>query len=881
MVSVAHPTQALRLNAENFLNETGAVRVEHPRIKGRLGVAPLDSEEPSVILRFELPEAGRYVIATHTLTDGYGSEQMRKAKSKHDSMFMDIQVNDQPETKRVVCVPWNIARQVSGKFLLEEDNEIKIRLPKGAVLDYVEITPYTPPAVPEAAASYAPKYLPPTGHPRVWVTQETLPELRGNVELGENKTHWDAVKEMALQGYEADFSKSGEVAHNARLELIAEAKAFYYLITGDEKVGREAVELVKDYISRVVFGNLLDITREIGRAIHISSEVYDWCYDLMDDAERTLIRHHLMRLADDMEIGWPPFLQSVVNGHGSEAQVNRDLLSMAIAIYDEDPVPYQYTAYLILEQLVPMRDFEYQSPRHHQGMHYGVVRLRWDFHSAWLFLRMLGHEVFGSGIKGLGDYWIYGRTPDGQMIRDGDQGLQGKPGEYHFWQMYPPSFFLNYTYSQNPYLKRSFERMKNTNVPHVLFLLLNDPAFESKELPADYPLTKDFGTVLGAMINRTGWEDDLGSDDVVAEIKGGGYFFANHQHHDAGALQVYYRGIQLGDLGLYRFYGTPYDRNFNKRSVAHSMLLVRDPAERFGGLPANDGGARYRGSSPRSLEEVLTDPNFRNGTVLSTFYGPDKIKPRFNYFSVDLASAYSDKIESCQRDYVFINMGREDVPAVILLKDQMRTKSPEVKKYWQANTLNEPQIAAGGQIILFNSREGKKGFTYIDFIYPANDLLKKEILSGKDAFNIFGYQVEPPAVNQPETTGHRVLVSPVQDSAEDNFLAILQVSPQEQAPVTPVLNRQNGLDYISIDKLLVVMPDGEQRYGEPIALNLSDTTEVFVTGIRSGQWLLEDAKGNAIESFAVAEADNALTVTLAEGNFFLKHTPQVNPATMH
>src|SRR5690606_39973871 len=89
------------------------------------------------------------------------------------------------------------------------------------------------------------------------------------------------------------------------------------------------------------------------------------------------------------------------------------------------------------------------------------------------------------------------------------------------------------------------------------------------------------------MNNRTGWEDGLESNDVVAEIKGGGYFFANHQHNDAGALQIYHRGIQVGDLGLYRFYGTPYDMNFNKRSISHSMMLAVDPNEKFGSVPSN------------------------------------------------------------------------------------------------------------------------------------------------------------------------------------------------------------------------------------------------------------------------------------------------------
>ena len=147
-------------------------------------------------------------------------------------------------------------------------------------------------------------------------------------------------------------------------------------MTGEETPGREAVALTRGYLAAVEFGNLLDITREIGRAIYSAALVYDWCYPLMTSDDRESIRGDLMRLSDDMEIGWPPFKQIIVNGHGNEAQVNRDLLCMAIAIYDEDPVPYRYCAFRMLEELVPMRRFEYQSPRHNQGVQLRPVPVR-------------------------------------------------------------------------------------------------------------------------------------------------------------------------------------------------------------------------------------------------------------------------------------------------------------------------------------------------------------------------------------------------------------------------------------------------------------------------------------------------------------------------
>src|SRR5690606_4743358 len=99
----------------------------------------------------------------------------------------------------------------------------------------------------------------------------------------------------------------------------------------------EAVQLTKDYLGHVEFGNVLDITREIGRAIYTGSLVYDWCHDLLTEEEKESLYAGLMRLAIDMEAGWPPFRQTIITGHGAEAQINRDLLAMSIATYEQDP----------------------------------------------------------------------------------------------------------------------------------------------------------------------------------------------------------------------------------------------------------------------------------------------------------------------------------------------------------------------------------------------------------------------------------------------------------------------------------------------------------------------------------------------------------------
>ncbi len=872
----------LRYNSETVkINSTTSEIISDKRLSSGKGItlkaeskAAIDGERPDADLTFnvKLPGAGRYEMRTYAVTDEEGAKLMKEAKTKFESMFIRIQIDDVRPTKRVVYVPWDRPSQTSGKFEFNgKEQQIKIWLPKGVRFEFLELTPYNPPAVPAKAETYRPKVVPPSGHPRLWVNQESLLVVKAGLTKGENTPAWEKVQKAALTPFEFKFDPNAEMSFNAGLETAAETKAFYYLMTGDKKIGREAITLMKDYLSRVEFGNLLDITREIGRAITAASEVYDWCYDLLTPEEKQIYCNNLMRLADDMEIGWPPFLQKVVNGHGNEAQVCRDLLSMSIAIYDENPLPYRYTSYAILEELVPMRKFEYQSPRHNQGVGYGAYRFAWDMHAAWLFYRMTGKPVFDDNIKDVRNYWQYMRTPDGQMLRDGDGFGSGTPGKPYYWSV-PQTMLLCYAYAADPVLKAEFERQGALPNNPVLFLLLNDPNLKAEPSRESLPLTKDFGKILGSMIARTGWNVSPNSSDVVVEIKGGGYTFGNHQQSDAGSVQLYYRGFQFGDLGLYKFYGTPYDMNFNKRSIAHSMMLAVDPNEKFLNTESNDGGTRFVQRHPISPEEAQTVPVFNNGKVLSASFGPSKLKPFFSYFSVDLRGAYSEKISAYNRSMMFLNLDREDVPAAIILTDDMSTAKPEFKKYWQINAHNKPLVTENG-VVLQNKLGDLVGKAHVDILVPAPDSRKLEVLSGADAKSSFNFKYDAPVTTLPEAHGHRIMVTPNKENGRDHFLSVVQLTSGDIKPlpvthlVTPVS------DIIVLADRVLSLNKGLEFINQQFSFKVpaKGSYQIVLAGMKAGDWNVTSANGKVKFNTTVKEGEH--TIYFTGSNTTYKITP--------
>ena len=186
--------------------------------------------EPDLVFKVRASRAGRYVIRTHAATDARGSEAMREAGSKHDSPHLMIAVGGGRPTKRVVFVPWSRSEsctQVTGKFDLNaQEQEIRIWLPESVRLDYLEVSPYTPPEVPAAVTAYRPTVVPPASRPRIWVNEQSLPKVRANLTKGENAPLWAQVREMAAEPVAFEVEPGTEVSYNSGLEESGRSQGF-------------------------------------------------------------------------------------------------------------------------------------------------------------------------------------------------------------------------------------------------------------------------------------------------------------------------------------------------------------------------------------------------------------------------------------------------------------------------------------------------------------------------------------------------------------------------------------------------------------------------------------------------------------------------------
>lgn len=814
---------------------------------------------PDITEHLSLPESGLYrIFAEVTRTD----EEELKPGMPVPTRNATIQIGNGRKTTRIISDLDHHTGHCLGIFNLDKEQDIKIWMPEKVIFDSLVISKYEDYPVPDSVMQYIPEVAPPKVHPRIWVTPESIMEIRNNLEKGENAAIWAIVKDKALKPYYYHIDNSVEEFYNRELEDIAIIKAFYYLMTKDTDVGKEAVRLMRDYYSVLEYGNVRrgDITREIGKSIYSAALVDDWCHELVSKKDEALFHDKMLELARIMEVGWKPFKENPVNGHASEAQINRDLLSMAISLYDTDPEPYRYISYIILERIRRMRAFEYQSPRHNQGFDYGSFRHAWEMRAAWIFRRMSGKEVFDTNITSLRNYWLYMRLPDGDRFCDGDRF--SREGSF-----FPETLLLDYSYSGDNILKGEFYRRGGMNSAinnPVLFLLVNDPSLGTADM-SDLPLSLDYGDILGGMSARTGWDMTATSNDVFTDIRGGGYHFGNHQHSDAGSFQIYYHGRLITDVGIYMAYGTPYDFNFNKRSISHNTILVKDPNEPLAkGTLINDGGSRFVQRTPISPEQVQADPEFAYGKVKSVYFAPDNNDPCFSYFKADLSSAYSDKIKEYSRSYCFLNLKRQDIPAAIIVSDDILMKD-EFPCFWKVNSLSKPEMTGDG-IKISSTKEGITGNAYIQNLLPSEDSVCFELSSIKDSSSILGpqYQIK---YSMPEAHSYQTVEYSPTAAKKRRFLNIIFLTKDEARPLPVNVRNDGGAYQICVGDRIVCMSSTSEQITAPITISAENPVKILITDLEPGTWTVQGQNKKYHKEFKVIDRSNSIYFEASKGSF--------------
>ena len=221
--------------------------------------------------------------------------------------------------------------------------------------------------------------LPPSVHPRLYLMSHDIDDLKRRVNHPVLKPVWDELQKEAKKN----------------VQVRIEVDAVQYLITGNEKLGKQVLALALETLKNAKYdASAQDVTRPIGRMMVTGAVAYDWCYPLLTAAQKTEFQEEFIRLAQQLEGGYPPRQIGCVTGHGSEWIIMRDMLSAGLAIYDENPEMYKHAAKAFFSGHLPARNFWYPGHAFHQGTAYSETRFSSELYPLWIFDRMGAGNVY-------------------------------------------------------------------------------------------------------------------------------------------------------------------------------------------------------------------------------------------------------------------------------------------------------------------------------------------------------------------------------------------------------------------------------------------------------------------------------------------------------
>tara|TARA_R110001592_G_scaffold363328_1_gene684166 strand:- start:42275 stop:44587 length:2313 start_codon:yes stop_codon:yes gene_type:complete len=728
--------------------------------------------------------------------------------------------------------------------------------------------------------------IPPPKHPRLYLQKEHIPDLKQRFENPELKPILDKLIKMSKEKIKNNGKTKTwrEYVKQKGVTVESELNAAKYLTTKDPKIARKAVTNILKKMKDSDWPDVQDIARAAGRLMVSGAIVYDWCYDLISETEKQEFVTEFIRLAKMLECGYPPVKQTSVTGHSSEWMILRDLLSASIAIYDEFPEMYELTAKRIFKEHIPVRNWFYSGKAYHQGSGYNRVRYSADLFALWIFDRMGAGNVFNPDQGEVPYLWIYSRRPDGQYLGSGDVNYSRKG----MASMALPGLLAG-SYYKNEYFNYQYEKKPNIDSRDLFFeFLWKDTKLGSKK-PDDLPLTRYFGKPFGWMIARTGWE----TNSVIAEIKINEYNFLNHQHHDAGSFQIYYKGPLALDSGIYQGssggYNSPHNKNYFKRTIAHNSLLIYDPNEKFAAIGyggkdkssfvANDGGQRLPGNGwnpPQHLEDLL-NKDYKTGEVLANDFGNNNITPDYSYLKGDITEAYNDKVKEVKRSFTFLNLHNDKTPAAFIVFDKIVSKDKSFKKFWLLHSIEEPKIE-NNTFEVSRTLNGDSGKLVTSTLLPTADDLEISKIGGKGKeFWVFGENYPNEPTKRPDVANERgawrVEIAPKIEKETDYFLNVIQVTDnknKKQLPVTKIEGEK--IIGVQIEDRIVTYSNTSEILDTSFSFSFDGkgTFKILVTDLKSGDWEIKK-DGRILESKKVNETNTTIYFKGRKGTYsFIK-----------
>ncbi len=712
-----------------------------------------------------------------------------------------------------------------------------------------------------ASCSKKKESIVPTGHPRVYISESDLPDLRQKTKLPGFKETWEVIKILEHPW----------------------AKALQALIIEDETMAAKAAVDFLPVLKQCTDGRIPYNDMQIGACI------YDWCHAQMSDSLKLAYIAEFKRIAASHTPYFPAQKgHGVLVGHNTEGWLLSDQLPAGLAIYDECPVMFDSASVVFFDEFVPARNFVYQAHMHHQGDSYSSVRFLHDLFANMLF-RAIGIDAFSGDMQYVPYQLIYNYRTDGQQLRDGDtfdDMGNDAGGNSRAVNHKALSLLICGSLYNDPYQLEMFKKYNTTGLEKV-FEFIVTPINKATKPIGGLPMSKYFGGPMGEIIARTGWNMDFDSNDAIIQIRIGNYFFGNHQTKDFGTFQVYYKGPLAIASGAYQGVGETYGQahwlNYHHQTISKNGLLIYDPNEKMDMNSINDGGQRWPNNGddhPKDMDYLLEESHgYKMAEVTAHSIGPDPVHPVYSYISGDITKAYSSqKADFIERSMLTINTGDKDFPALFFVFDKVRSTNEGFKKTWLMHSIQEPEVSGNLTTIVrdgseFSGKGNYNGKLFCQTVIPENAKITK-IGGAEKGFWIEGSQTnyfiekENPAS---EEGAWRVEVSPTIPSKNDLFFHAMAVTDAENMKPIAFIPVNSG-DFKGVQTLgYVVFFNSEKETKKEIKFQVDRKLKgLFIGGMASGNYHVLNNGREIMEIQVPGDKKSIFLENMASGNYIIQ-----------
>ena len=711
--------------------------------------------------------------------------------------------------------------------------------------------------------------------------------------------------------------------HNFDYSVLAtlEAKALMYRVLYEQDLaegsydaysrdiyGYGAIVGIKNFLETLRIEYISsDQCREYGYAMFIAAEVYDWCYPLLSDKDKAEIKYAVLACCCTgtsietssqyttmggvkMEMGFPPSGQSSVAGHGAEAQVLRDYLAFALAIYDEDPTWWNYVAGRVLGDFVPVRNYYFQSGLTQQGVStYAIHRHYADLYSAWILQTATGKNPY-VGLENTVRSIISGANSSEDVFFSAGDGPHSKAVSSSAKlalmsaALYDDETLFTWAHGYMNGFNTSGETGSTyiTVSNMVIFVSQGMECVEDKYAELDVICYNPYPA--GQMVTRYKWNDPNAASTFM---KIGGRHTTNHEHEDAGTFQIYYKGLLTSDAGLYSNSSHEQTRYYHGATIGHNGILVFNPAkwDYSSGTAATKwySGGQRRMSTPYSLGEWLSY-EYETAELIGAQYGyKDEAETiaDYAYLAGDITKAYdSDTVSYMTRSMLTVyNDQSSDHPMYFFVFDSIESTDASFKKTFLLHIrgLNEPTVNGNvitttngdGKLVVHSLTDGTKIAKVGGITYGANG--KYDAEASQNCL-INGHQIVASNKGNDGNWGRVEVIT--SGEKKSTFMHAMYVTDAKttSAPTVKKISA-DGIEGAIIGDVAAVFRDSTERTLSEVKFRVNSSGEMryYVAGLFEGTWNIS-VSGKSYGSTVIGEGGMAVftapagTVTLTPGD---------------